>query len=221
MKRLRTHQQDRRKYIVPIVALFCILGAITLANRADDLYKALDVTLNVATGIDVLDFKELDEAIAALEVEISKLEVKLAKVTQRLVKRTKIFELAKSEFEKAKSNLEDVNKKIKNTKSEYKQAAYYEKWYLKSYMNHTASCDYCSGQQMCSEGSELHSNWQTFVKKRKTAKKAWDAAKSEFPPAYDRYFLYWRSYRYWERALTQLEGESLHIIVTKKGKMQS
>ena len=111
-----------------------------------------------------------------------------------------------------------MNKKIKDNKAEYEQAAYYEDWYLEGYMNHTASCDFCSGQQMCSEGSELHSNWQAFVKKRKAAKKAWDDAKSEFPPAYDRYYVYWRSYIRWDRALKSLEGENLHLIVTLASK---
>ncbi|MDE0317434.1 MAG: hypothetical protein OXM61_21365 [Candidatus Poribacteria bacterium] len=218
MDRLRTQQSGHRKSVVIFVALLSIIVAITFADKADDLYKALDVTLNVATGIDVLDFKELDEAIAALEAEIQNLEVSSAKLSQRILKRTKIYELAKKEYENAQSDLDAVNEKIASAKSDYNKATYWEDFYLTKYMNHTASCDYCRGSQMCSEGSSLHSSWQSWVKKRKTAKRAWDNAKKEFMPAYDKWFRYWRSYRYWKRALGQLEGEFIATTISISNK---
>lgn len=218
MKKNRTHQTKGMKVVIVFIALFCIVGAITFADKATDLYKALDATLNVATGIDLLDFKELDEAIAALEVEISKLDVKILEVSQRILKRTKIFEIAKKEYNKAKKDLDDVNSEIASSKKEYESSSYYHDWYLKAYMNHTASCDFCYGSVLCSEAQTLHDNWQTYSKKMKKAKKDWDAAKKKYLPTYDTYYTYWRSYVFWKRALSTLEGEYVYTLITKSNK---
>ncbi len=65
------------------------------------------------------------------------------------------------------------------TRANYESSARYTQMALDSYMNHTVSCYYCVGSNLCPIGQEAYDSWQSWEDTKKADKASWDQAKTD------------------------------------------
>lgn len=197
--------EKRNIFIISLITFLCIT-VLLFANPITwaKVYSAIDAVLNTITTINLLtgQIKNLEEKVKDLTATRDKKnDIYVAYSTNLVfyIKKMNEYRIAYNNAELAYNTATEEIKKAKDDvaekKSSYDKASYYRDWYLRDYMNHISSCDYCNGSAMCAEGQRLYDNWQASEETLKQAKRDYDDAKSKLEG--------------WERAQSTAKGKMI------------